>query len=147
MQPEQGTRLENGAGRVVSPLSLQPGALVQDMTCTNLRSALGTFAYWSSINQNLSEDPKKYSMPCWQTHCDERYLRKHIIAKSFLDTQMVAGLKAWQRREGGEFSKPAHWIELALPGCGRAWCVCWFGHLTKLPWVRPWDRIVRTLKW
>lgn len=75
------------------------------------------------ISQNLNEDHKKYSMPCCQAHFDEWYLRKHIIAKSFLDTQMVAGLKVWQRREGGELSKPAHWIELELSGRGRAWCL------------------------
>lgn len=124
MQPEQGSWLESGAGWGFSPHTPQPGALVQEMTVQTWGKPwvdLHIDPLYSS--QNLNEDHKKYSMPCCQTHFDEWYLRKHIIAKSFLDTQMVAGLKVWQRREGGELSKPAHWIELELPGRGRAWCL------------------------
>lgn len=52
MQPEQGSRLESGAGWDFSPHTPQPGALVQEMTCTDLREALGRFAYRSSIRQS-----------------------------------------------------------------------------------------------
>ena len=60
---------------------------------------------------------------------NEWYLRKHLRAESFLDTQTVADLKC--DREGteenvkdrGECPKTAHEAELELSGYRRAECL------------------------
>lgn len=113
-----GWRTEQGGFQHFAP---QPGALVQDMACTNWRVALGGFADWSSISRlerrwrsweilhaMLCEFQKPCDNPCFSLHylCSTLWnlwclFHQHIphleTFKNFLPTLTRASLttKTW----------------------------------------------------